>query len=95
MKTLLCGFFLLLSSLVAADTVRLKSGGVLEGVVLRDDSDGILLRMKHGSTTLKRDQVLSVEKLESRNEGRTDSRLPQWTWALETLASRAWANGLR
>lgn len=95
MRTLHCGFFLLLSSLVAADTVRLKNGGVLEGVVLRDDSDGVVLRMKHGSTTFKRDQVLSVEKVESRTEASTSSRLPQWTRALETLASRAWANGLR
>lgn len=95
MRTLHLGILFVLSSVVLADTVRLKNGGVLEGVILRDDSDGILLRMKHGSTTLKRDQIVSVEKSTPKEDAGAGSRVPNWTGAIQTLASRPWAKGLK
>jgi hypothetical protein len=54
---------LLAATLLArADVVTLKDGRVLEGEVLEDDGTSLKIKLRKGTMTLSRDEVVSVEK---------------------------------
>jgi hypothetical protein len=69
MKSNVCpvrfGFMLLLLGLCAvalADTVYLDGGGILEGTIIDEDEDGIVLKCKYGEVPISRDQIDYIER---------------------------------
>jgi tetratricopeptide (TPR) repeat protein len=54
--------FLLASYPVLADTVFLKNGKTLEGEVIKDDADGVILKVPAGQVKLQRSEVEAIER---------------------------------
>ena len=43
-----------------ADVIRLKNGNNLHGVVVREDSGKVTIRLAYGNITVKRDEILKI-----------------------------------
>ncbi len=88
---------LLLSSLgLSADTVRLKNGGTLEGVVLKDVEGSLTIRLKYATVTVDKVDILAVEKSAPAAPGpEKNVRLVRWEKCLEIVAARPWARELQ
>jgi hypothetical protein len=92
MKTLIA--LLALASLASADTLRLRNGGTLEGVVLRETDGAVVVRLKYATVTIDRAEIEAIEK----KAGAPDAaglRLARWDKAVETAAARPWGVDLR
>lgn len=96
MRTLAALAVLAIPSVAAADVVRLKSGGMLEGVVLKETEGSVVVRLKYATVTLDRADVEAIEKKASGPDAPARaSRLARWDRAVEVVAARPWAAGLR
>jgi len=84
--------FLLVAAAPAwADIIRLKNGGKLEGVIVREKDDQIVLRLKYATVEIERDDVLSVEKTtKPAAAGGPLRRLARWDRCIEVIAPREW-----
>ncbi len=75
----------------AADVIKLKNGGRLEGVIVREKDDGVVIRLKYATVELDRSEIESVEKTApAAGPGGKASRLPRWDRCVEVLAPREW-----
>jgi hypothetical protein len=98
MKTTLAAIGVLaLSATAWADVIRLKNGGTLEGVVLREAEGSVVVRLKYATVTLDRTDVESIEKKPAEPEppAAPDLRLAKWDFCLEKFLARPWAAELR
>lgn len=66
-------FFLVLfiAHSACADTVYLKNGGMIEGIIEKEDSDKVEVNMGFGSATFDRRQIKNIEKATSEENGKT------------------------
>jgi hypothetical protein len=85
---LLCG-----PSLLWADTIHLQSGGTLEGVILKKDQDGVVVRLKYATVTVGSFDIASVEA--SAAAPVAGARLATWERCFQSLAARPWGADLR
>lgn len=74
----------------AADEVVLTNGGKLEGVIVRETDDSLVIRLRYATVTLERDEVVSVRKDPKAAAAAAKARLARWDRCIEVLAPRAW-----
>lgn len=63
--TSICSFislFLLLSDVANADEVILKNGGKIKGIIAEENMDKVVLQIKSGKVTFKKEEVDSIKK---------------------------------
>lgn len=84
----------LMASAASADVIRLKNGGALEGVVLRESPDAVTVRLKYATVTLDRLEIEAIEK-KAEAPAPPGARLARWDKAVETAARRPWGVDLR
>jgi len=80
--------------LTFADTIKLKNGGKLEGVVLQDNGVQIVVRLKYATVTLAKDDVDSIEKDKPNDAENSTARLAKWDKCIDVVAGRDWAKEL-
>lgn len=85
---LLCG-----PTLLWADTIHLQSGGTLEGVILKKDQDGVVVRLKYATVTVGSFDIASVET--SAAAPAAGARLAGWERCFQALAVRPWGADLK
>jgi hypothetical protein len=88
--------FLCLASIGSADTIRLKNGGSLEGVIVKEADGALVVRLKYATVTIDRSDIESIEKKapEDAPAGK-GLRLPRWDRCIEVVAARPWSGELR
>jgi hypothetical protein len=85
-----------MSGIVSADTIRLKNGGTLEGVVVKEGDGAVVVRLKYATVTLDRGDIESMEKKAPEPAApATAARLARWDRCIEVVAARPWAGELR
>jgi hypothetical protein len=93
MKKLVISLLLLAPFSTAwADTIHLKTGGALEGIVLKKNEDGIVLLLKYATVTLNSFEIESIE--ESAPAAAPSSRLMGWETCFKAFAARPWGPDL-
>jgi hypothetical protein len=96
MNKLTAAWILGLATLASADTIRLKNGGALEGVVLKDSEGSVVIRLKYATVTVERTDIESIEKkAEEPAAAAKPLRLARWEKCVEVVAGRPWAGALR
>jgi hypothetical protein len=93
-KFLACLGVLMFAAAASADTIKLKNGNTLEGVILKDDPDGVIIRLKFGTTTLLHSEIESIGRT-TPAPGTKAPRLAPWGKCYEVLAARPWGSELR
>lgn len=96
MKRLTAAALLALALPAWGDTIKLRNGGTLEGVVLKETDGAVVIRLKYATVTIDRGDIESIEKKAS-EEGPAakPARLARWDKCVETVAARPWADPLR
>jgi hypothetical protein len=94
-KQLLGAVYLVLASITVgaanADTVYLKTGGKLNGVILQEDAAEIVIRVKVTTCTVKRDEIRDVVRsVEKETMPGTGARLPNWEKCLDVAVRAKW-----
>jgi hypothetical protein len=81
----------------SADTIRLKNGGALEGVVIREAEGSVVVRLKYATVTLDRADIEAIEKKAAPAEPAAEAglRLAKWDACIGKLAGRAWFAEMR
>jgi hypothetical protein len=88
--------FLFAVGYTAGDTVTLKNGRILKGVVLKETENEIILRLKVTTTTIKKNEIDSIQKSESdQPQKETGERLPPWDRCIEFAAKQDWMTDLQ
>jgi hypothetical protein len=87
---------LCMAGAASADTIKLKNGGTLEGVVLKEGDGAVVVRLKYATVTLDKTDVEAIER------GKVEAapaaaavRLARWDKCMEVVAKRDWAGELR
>jgi hypothetical protein len=93
MKGLAALLFCGLASISWADTIHLQSGGTLEGVILKKDQDGVVVRLKYATVTIGSYDIESVESAAAAPV--PGARLAGWERCFQAIAARPWAADLR
>lgn len=91
-KTLLA--LALMAAPAAADIVRLRNGGMLEGVVLRESEATVTLRLKYATVTVDKSEIAGIER-KAEDDAVPGARLARWDRAVEGAARRPWGVELR
>jgi hypothetical protein len=86
--------FLLTASAASADVIRLRNGGALEGVVLRENADAVTVRLKYATVTIDRSEIDAIEK-KAEAPAPAGARMARWDKAVEAAARRPWGVDLR
>ena len=80
----------------SADTIKLKNGGSLEGIVLKEGDGAVVLRLKYATVTVDRADIESIEKkAPEAAQAAAPARLARWDRCIEVVAARPWAGDLR
>jgi hypothetical protein len=77
-----------------ADTIHLKNGGTLEGVVLKQNEDGMVVLLKYASVTINSFDVESIERPAPAGAA-AGPRIADWVTCFHALAARPWGAELR
>jgi hypothetical protein len=85
--------FLGLPSLAWADTIRLKNGGSLEGVILKTNADGVVVMLKYATVTLNSTEIESIDR-EAASPATASGRLADWIRCFHAVAARPWGEDL-
>ncbi len=102
MNRIVCTIVLLflVPSLALSVAVQLKTGETLEGVIIQEDADQVMLAFEYGSRTLDRSNIKSI-RTNPTPPGETSppkasvSRVPRWLNVVKRLAGQAWATKMR
>jgi hypothetical protein len=87
---------LCLAGSVSADTIHLKNGGALEGVVVKEGDGTVVVRLKYATVSIDRSEIETIQKKAAENPGAANAlRLPRWDKCIEVVAARSWAGELR
>ena len=73
-----------------ADEILLQNGGRLEGVIVRESDDGVVIRLKYATVTLERGEIESIRKDPRVAKAATQARMARWDRCIEVLAPRDW-----
>src|SRR6185503_12027580 len=96
MKRWTVAAFLCMAAVGSADTIRLKNGGSLEGVIVKEGDGAVVVRLKYATVTLDRSDIESIEKKAAEDAPAAKAlRLPRWDRCIEVVASRPWSGQLR
>src|SRR5262245_45365852 len=81
----------------AADTIKLRNGGTLEGVIVKEGDGAVVVRLKYATVTLDRSDIEAIEKkkAEEAPAAAKGLRLPAWDRCIEGVAARPWSGQLR
>jgi hypothetical protein len=87
-------------SLGLSVAVRLKTGETLEGVIIQEDADQVMLAFEYGSRTIGRLNIESITRNptapgESTPPKKGASRVPSWLNVVKRLAAQAWATKIQ
>jgi len=99
MKIFAYGILLLTTLWIHGDTIVLNSGGTIEGIVLRESEDDVMIRLKHGTTTVAKSEILKIVK-STENPKAADAiaelnaRIPDWQKCLTIVSKQKWAGQL-
>ncbi|HVR84990.1 MAG TPA: hypothetical protein VMU54_11810 [Planctomycetota bacterium] len=86
----------LVAGTASADVIRLKNGGTLEGVILREAEGSLVVRLKYATVTVDRIDIDSIQKTAPPEGPQAKPiRLAHWEKCLEVIAARPWAGELR
>jgi len=87
---------LCMATAASADSIRLKNGGTLDGVIVKDGDGAVVVRLKYATVTLDRGDIDSIEKKAPEAAAPvTAARLARWDRCIEVVAARPWAGQLR
>ena len=87
---------LCMATAASADTIRLRNGGTLEGVVVKEGDGAVVVRLKYATVTLELGEIESLEKkTPAAAAPATAARLARWDRSIEVVAARPWAAQLR
>jgi hypothetical protein len=82
---------LLAIGLLLGDVIVLKNGGKLEGVIIHDKGDEVVVRLKYATVQLDRSEISSIEKkAEPARAGGAAARLPRWDRCIEVGRTKEW-----
>src|SRR5262245_59645983 len=96
MKRWTVAALLVMAGVGSADTIKLKNGGSLEGVILKEGEGSVVVRLKYATVTLDRSDIDSIEKKPSEEAPAAKAmRLPRWDRCIEVVAARPWSGQLR
>jgi len=70
----------------SADTLSLKNGGVIEGIIEKEDQDKIELNMGFGTATFQKRQIKKIERATAEENGSTIKKWDQKRRDLEVRA---------
>lgn len=81
------------------DTIHLKSGKDLEGVILQQDADQVLLAFEYGSCSFPRSEIETITKdvtpASAQPDAGTRSRIATWSESLKRLAAKPYGAKLQ
>lgn len=82
---------------IKADVVILQDGKVINGNVLQQDSDGVLVQMDYGTFRYPLSWIKDIRKETNTppNESSNLQRIPSWEKIISTLATNKWAHELK
>jgi hypothetical protein len=85
--------FLLLATSAWADTIHLKNGGTLEGVVLKKNEDGVIIALKYATVTVGSFEIESMDRV-ALPSAAAPARVADWQACFQSLATRSWGPDL-
>jgi len=81
---------------VQGDTVTLKSGRTLKGVILKETETEIILRLKVTTTTINKNEIRAIERTEvDRLDQTSGERIPSWDRCIQFAAGQDWVTDLQ
>jgi hypothetical protein len=90
--TIMLGVFLGCSA-AWADTIHLRNGGTLEGVILKKSEDGVVVLLKYATVTIGSFEIESVEQpAQAPVDAR--ARLQTWERCFHAIVAHPWSNDL-
>lgn len=92
------GALIALVTVASADTVTLTNGAKLDGTVLQETSQYVVLKRTYSTIRLSRDTVTSVQRTATKPSTRpatTRPRVAAWGDVVTSLAAQPWAGGFR
>lgn len=81
---------LLAIGILFGDVILLKNGGKLEGVIIHDKGDEVVVRLKYATVELDRSEIASIEKKSGPAAAVAAARLPRWDRIIEGGAKKTW-----
>ncbi len=84
-----------IASVAHADTIKLANGGTLEGIVLKETDASYVVKLKYGTTTLAKSDVLEIVKTEVEPSKAAAGRLTGWEKCVETIIAKSWSADFR
>lgn len=81
---------LLAIGILLGDVILLKNGGRLEGVIVHDQGDEVVVRLKYATVELDRGEIASIEKKAAPASGAGGKRLPSWDRCFEIGGKKTW-----
>jgi len=87
---------LCMAGAASADTIRLKNGGTLEGVILKEGDGAVVVRLKYATVTLDKTEIEAIDRAKvEAAPAAAPVRLARWDKCIEVVAKRDWAGDLR
>jgi len=81
---------LLAIGILFGDVILLKNGGKLEGVIIHDKGDEVVVRLKYATVELDRSEISSIEKKAGPASAAAAARLPRWDRIIEIGGTKTW-----
>ncbi|HZE97270.1 MAG TPA: hypothetical protein VE981_09595, partial [Planctomycetota bacterium] len=83
---------LLAIGILFGDIILLKNGGRLEGVIIHDKGDEVVVRLKYATVELDRSEIQDiVKKTPPAGAAAAATRLPRWDQCVEAGAKKEWS----
>src|SRR5258706_10655509 len=81
---------LLALGILFGDVIILKNGGKLEGVIIHDKGDEVVVRLKYATVELDRSEIQEIVKKTGPAAAAKAARLPRWDRCIEAGGKREW-----
>ncbi len=81
---------LLAIGILLGDVIVLKNGGKLEGVIIHDKGDEVVVRLKYATVELDRSEIASIEKKAEPAGPAAAARLPRWDKIIDVGSKKTW-----
>jgi hypothetical protein len=80
----------------SADTIHLRNGRTLKGVILKEGSSEVVLKLKYTTATIKRDEIDSIDRTEPEALSKgSQTALASWEKCLEVAVRTDWVADLK
>ncbi len=81
---------LLAIGILCGDVILLKNGGKLEGVIIHDKGDEVVVRLKYATVELDRSEIASIDKKAEPAGAAAAARLPRWDKIIDIGSKKTW-----